>query len=296
MIFLKIGNVVLKGKKQLVLKDETGVHQVDTLPSQKSGSDVELSTDYVIKHPDAMDYLRENPTESYPLLEEDQLDFSPCVLSPGKIVCIGLNYRSHADETHGKPPETPVLFSKFSDTVTGHRKIVHIPAEVEQLDYEAELGIVIGKRASHVSRADALSHVFGYFPANDVSARDLQFLNGQWLLGKTLPDFAPIGPYITTADEIPDPNSLSISLKLNGEVRQNSNTRDMIFHCDYLISYISQFFPLNSGDIILTGTPSGVVLGMPKESRVWLKSGDIAEIEIEGLGKLITEYGTDDSK
>lgn len=287
---MKIGNAVVDGKNVLVIAERNGIRVVDTLPDSASDC-TGLSTDYLIRHPDAMNSLRNNSLESFPLMEnEKQVDFSPCVFSPGKIVCVGLNYHGHAKETRATLQETPVLFSKFSDCVTGHRNSVTIPETVSRLDYEAELGIVIGKDTYHVKQENALEHVFGYFPANDVSARDLQFLNGQWLLGKTLPGFAPIGPFITTAEEVPDPNALHISLRLNDEIRQDSNTRDMIFHCDYIISYISQYFPLKPGDIILTGTPEGVVLGKPHEERVWLKPGDVTEVEIEKLGSLVTYF------
>lgn len=290
LIFLKIGNAVLKGKEALLIRGEKGIHIVDSLTSTQTAGTTEPTTDYLIRHPEAMDFLRAADLNSFPLMEEEQIDFAPCVLSPGKVVCIGLNYRRHAEETHGTLPKTPILFSKFSDSVTGHGKTVTVPEGVKRLDYEAELGIVIGKMAHGVKKQDALNHVFGYFPANDVSARDLQFLNGQWLLGKTLPNFAPIGPFITTADEVPDPNSLRISLKLNGETRQDSNTSDMIFNCDSLISYISSYIPLNPGDIILTGTPEGVILGKPRDKRIWLKPGDTTEVEIEGLGALVTHF------
>jgi 2-keto-4-pentenoate hydratase/2-oxohepta-3-ene-1,7-dioic acid hydratase in catechol pathway len=155
-----------------------------------------------------------------------------------------------------------------------------------QVDYEVELVIVIGKQAKYVSKENALSYVFGYCNVNDISARDLQMRTQQWLLGKTCDKFSPLGPYLVTADEVGNPNQLEMKCIVNGEVRQNSNTSDMIFYCDELVSYISQHMTLVPGDIILTGTPQGVVIGYPEDKRVYLKHGDVVTIEIEKLGTL----------
>ena len=218
--------------------------------------------------------------------EEDVEKFLPCVLNPQKIICIGKNYRGHVKETKADIPEVPILFSKFNNALAGHLEDVPLPKMSSRVDYEGELGIVIGKRAEDVSEEDALDYVFGYFPANDVSARDLQKKTHQWLLGKTCDKFAPVGPYITTSDEVPDPNGLSIRTFVNGELRQNSNTSEMIFNCKVIVSYISKHFALEPGDIILTGTPDGVIVGMPIEERKWLKNGDVVKVEIEKLGAL----------
>lgn len=231
--------------------------------------------------------LAENNTNGkLQLLDESKLAFAPCVTSPGKIVCVGLNYRKHAEETKAAIPQTPILFSKFNNALAGHLEPVPLPAASQQVDYEAELAIVIGRKAYNVSKEEALDYVFGYCCANDLSARDLQFRTQQWLLGKTCDKFAPVGPYLVTADEAGNPNNLRISCTVNGEVRQSSNTEDMIFHCDEIISYISQHMTLEPGDIILTGTPEGVMLGYPPEHRVFLKAGDVVTVEIEKLGKL----------
>lgn len=219
----------------------------------------------------------------------DTISFGPCVLEPQKIICVGLNYRKHAEETNADIPKYPILFNKFSNALTGHGQPIQIPDETEQLDYEAELAIVIGKEANHVSREDALDYVFGYACANDLSARDLQLRTAQWMLGKTCDDFCPLGPYVVTSDEVEDPNNLRIQCTVNGEIRQDSNTSDMIFYCDEIISYISKHMTLKPGDIILTGTPEGVILGYPSEKRCYLKSGDIVTIEIEKLGSLSNE-------
>jgi 2-keto-4-pentenoate hydratase/2-oxohepta-3-ene-1,7-dioic acid hydratase in catechol pathway len=220
------------------------------------------------------------------LMEESTLTIGPCVTHPNKIICIGLNYRKHAEETNAAIPEYPILFNKFNNTLTGHGREVPLPKVSQKVDYEAELVIVIGKTAKYITKEAALSHVFGYCNVNDLSARDLQLRTQQWLLGKSCDKFSPLGPYLVTADEVGDPNQLEIKCIVNGEVRQNSNTSDMVFHCDEIVSYISQHMTLVPGDIILTGTPQGVVLGYPVDKQVWLKAGDQVTIQIEKLGSL----------
>lgn len=220
------------------------------------------------------------------LQSEDALNFGPCVTHPNKIICVGLNYRKHAEETNAPIPQYPILFNKFSNTLTGHGHDIALPRVTKEVDYEAELVIVIGKQAKYISKEHALEHVYGYCCVNDLSARDLQMRTPQWLLGKSCDDFSPLGPYLVTADEVGNPNDLQISTTVNGRVRQNSNTADMIFHCDEVVSYISQHMTLYPGDIILTGTPEGVVLGDPVDKRVYLKDGDIVTISIEKLGSL----------
>lgn len=220
-------------------------------------------------------------------LQPGEITWGPCVTNPQKIICIGLNYRKHAEETNAPIPKTPIIFSKFNNTLAGHRSDIRIPEETEKLDYEAELAIVIGKEARNVPRQSALDYVFGYAAANDLSARDLQLRTNQWLLGKTCDGFCPLGPYLVTADEVPDPNDLEIRCIVNGEQRQHSHTSDMIFHCDEIISYLSKHMTLLPGDVILTGTPEGVVLGYPEEQQQYLQPGDIVTVEIEKLGSLL---------
>ncbi|WP_078553451.1 fumarylacetoacetate hydrolase family protein [Bacillus alkalicellulosilyticus] len=217
---------------------------------------------------------------------ETSLDFGPCVPHPQKIICVGLNYKKHADECNMPYPKTPILFSKFANTLAGHGDVIELPLESQQVDYEAELVIVIGKEAKNVSETEALEYVFGYCNGNDLSARDLQFTTTQWLLGKTSDGFCPIGPYLVSRDEIDNPNDLAIGLTLNGEVRQISSTSDMIYNCEDIISYISKHMTLYPGDIILTGTPEGVIMGEPEESRKWLSQGDEMTVTIENLGSL----------
>ncbi|MGE3797758.1 MAG: fumarylacetoacetate hydrolase family protein [Thermomicrobiales bacterium] len=222
------------------------------------------------------------------LLDEMAIQFGPAVDNPGKIICVGLNYARHAKESGMPIPEYPVLFSKFDNTICGSGDAVSLPAGVSvEYDYEVELGVIIGRPARNVSQEDALDHVFGYASANDISVRDLQTRTSQWLLGKTLDNFLPIGPYLVTADEVGDPQSLRIRCWVNDEVRQDSSTGDMIFSVAEIISYISRYFALEPGDVIVTGTPEGVALG--RADKPWLKPGDIVSVEVERLGKLTNE-------
>lgn len=222
------------------------------------------------------------------LIDEDNIVYAPCVTNPEKIICIGLNYLDHANESKMEIPLSPVVFSKFSNALAGNKQEILLPINAKQFDYEAELVIVIGKTAESVSRENAMSYIFGYTIGNDLSARDLQFRTGQWLLGKTCNGFAPIGPYLVTADEV-NPSDLEISCRVNGELRQQGNTKNMIFDCAYIVSYLSQHMTLKPGDIIFTGTPAGVILGYPEEKRVWLKSGDEVSVSIEKIGTLINK-------
>lgn len=219
------------------------------------------------------------------LLNEAEIMYAPAVASPEKILCVGLNYAAHTAETGLDAPKYPALFSKFSNALAAHRETIPLPRASAQIDYEAELVVVIGKEASDVPREEALSFVFGYTAGNDLSARDLQLRTSQWLLGKTLDHFAPVGPYIVPAEEI-SPNELTIRSYVNGELRQNGDTRDMIFDCASIVSYISRCITLKPGDLIFTGTPPGVVMGMPKERQIWLKKGDEVSVEIEHIGTL----------
>ena len=220
-------------------------------------------------------------------LDESRIEFGPCVTNPEKILVLGFNYRKHAIETNTPIPASPVLFTKCNNALNGHNGVIKLPTHVAtQFDYEAELVVVMGKTAYRVSEADALSHVFGYCTGNDFSARDLQRKTSQFLLGKTCDGFAPIGPYLVTADQIPDPNALKLECYVNGERRQSSNTSDMIFKVKTIISYASQHFTLKPGDIFFTGTPEGVINGMPKEKQVWLKGGDQLTTVIDKLGEL----------
>lgn len=218
------------------------------------------------------------------LYPESSLTYLPVVPDPGKIICIGLNYRSHIAETNAELPETPVLFSKFSNALAAHEETISIPSGAERVDYEGEMAVVMGQQARNIPASEALAYVLGYSIGNDLSVRDWQFRTSQWLLGKTPDKFLPLGPYLTTTDEVDDPQDLDIHLWLNSELRQRSNTRHMIFPIAEIISYISGHFTLEPGDVILTGTPEGVILG--REEKVWLKPGDEITVTVDKLGVL----------
>lgn len=215
-------------------------------------------------------------------LSAAEITYLPCVTAPEKIICVGLNYKKHAEEAGAKLPETPILFSKFNNALAAHGEEIPLPANAEQYDYEVELGVVIGREGRYISEENALDYVFGYCTINDLSVRELQMRTSQWLLGKTIDKGLPIGPYLVTADEVDDPHDLNLKTWVNGELRQNSNTNDLVFNINQIISYASQYFTLKPGDVIATGTPEGVILGM--NPRVWLKPGDEVTVEIEGLG------------
>jgi 2-keto-4-pentenoate hydratase/2-oxohepta-3-ene-1,7-dioic acid hydratase in catechol pathway len=218
------------------------------------------------------------------LIAEKDVRFGPCVTNPEKVICLGKNYREHAAETGSAPPTTPILFNKFKSSLNNHGGTIKISAEAgKNWDYEAEMVIVIGRTARNVAEADAPSYVFGYCTGQDFSARDLQNLNSQWMLGKAGDGWGPIGPWLVSADQV-DPDNLDIKMIVNGEVRQSSNTRNMIFNTRYIVSYISRHMTLNAGDVIFTGTPEGVILGYPKDKQVWLKPGDKLLTSIEKLG------------
>jgi 2-keto-4-pentenoate hydratase/2-oxohepta-3-ene-1,7-dioic acid hydratase in catechol pathway len=217
------------------------------------------------------------------VLSPDSIEFLPAVY-PGKMLAIGRNYVDHAIEGGSAPPAAPLIFNKLSNSLSAHEAPIVLPTISSQVDYEAELAVVIGRRAKRVSEAEALDYVFGYTLINDVSARDLQFGDGQWVRGKGLDGFAPLGPFITTRDEIADVQALNIEGRLNGQVMQSSNTGKMIFQVAYLVSYISQGITLEPGDVIATGTPEGV--GIFRDPPVLLKAGDVFEVTIEGLGTL----------
>jgi len=234
----------------------------------------------------------ERPLNSFSLDDQPRHRLSaitkwlPPISEMEKIICIGTNYADHAREMGGQPPEIPVVFSKFPSSIIAANANVKLPAISQQVDFEAELVVVIGKPGRHIARENAMEHVFGYCCGNDITARDWQKgkPGGQWLLGKTFDTFAPLGPMLVTADEIADPHQLDIELRLNGNVMQSSNTRELIFPIDELIAHLSQFVTLKTGDLIFSGTPSGV--GAGRTPPVFLQPGDQLEVEIEGLGVL----------
>lgn len=227
------------------------------------------------------------------LLAEDDLDYLPVVSAPEKIVCVGLNYRRHAEESGMPVPAVPVYFPKYANSLIGHGKDVVLPKEAKENDYEVELAVIIGKTIKRAAVEEALDAVFGYTVGNDLSARDLQMRSSQWLYGKAIDGFLPLGPWLVTADEVEDPQALRLRCSVNGELRQNSSTSDMVFTVAEIISDLSHVMTLRPGDVILTGTPEGVAMGM--ESKPWLQPGDVVECEIDGLGKLVNRMAAEEN-
>ena len=297
---LKLLTFNQQGEEKLGVKVEKGVIDVSQALTVKAQEGIPTTMlDLIENGENALTSLQsyvkaiKDDDASY-ILNETNIVWEAAITRPRKIICVGLNYRKHADETKAPYPEIPILFNKFDNALTGHLQDIKVPRTTERLDYEVELGIVIGKTARHVSKAQALDYVFGYCTTNDISARDIQKRASQWMTGKTNDGFAPVGPYIVTKDEITNPDNLRISTTLNGEIRQDSNTADMIFNCSELIEYISSHMTLYPGDLILTGTPEGVILGRPMEERVYLQPGDEITVEVEHLGAL-TNYFIEDN-
>ena len=238
----------------------------------------DLETNFV---PLAVDAIKLGGPRTF---SKDEVTLAAPVPRPGKIICIGLNYRNHAIESGMEIPKSPIMFSKFVTCVAAAGDPILLPVGSEKVDYEAELAVVIGRRAKNVRIEDAMDYVFGYTNFNDVSARDMQFADGQWQRGKSCDTFAPLGECVVTRDEIADPHNLRIQFRLNGETLQDSNTNELIFDIPAIIEFLSRSITLEPGDIIATGTPPGV--GFARKPPVFLKDGDICEVEIEGLGVL----------
>lgn len=231
----------------------------------------------------SLDRFRDVDPQALPLVDRDSR-LGPCVGQVGKIVCVGLNYSDHAAETGSPTPKEPILFFKATSAIIGPNDNVMIPQDSIRTDWEVELGIVIGSETRYVEEADALSHVAGYCVVNDVSERDFQTKRGgQWVKGKSADTFCPLGPWLVTRDEVPDPQGLDMWLDVDGERRQDSSTSNMIFSAAFLVSYISRFMSLQAGDVIATGTPAGV--GMGRNPQVWLAAGQTMRLGIQGLGE-----------
>ena len=267
----------------MVGEDEIADLTPSVLPLGLSASEIlrcyDLSTNFVEPAMEAVN------SGLLPVVDPGDVRVEPPVPRPGKIICIGLNYLDHVTESGAEIPKAPLIFSKFVTCAAASEDPIVLPVGSEQVDFEAELAVVIGRRAKNVRLEDAMDHVFGYTNFNDVSARDMQFADGQWQRGKSCDTFAPFGEYVATKDEIPDPHDLRIQFRLNGETMQDSNTNQLIFKIPELIEYISRSVTLEPGDIIATGTPPGV--GFARKPPVFLKDGDVCEVEIDGLGILI---------
>ena len=272
---MKLLRVGPKGQEKPAMLDQDGVLR-DLSPLVHDIDPTTLSDR-------SLDQIRAHDPDQLPRLDPEQR-IGPCVGSIGKVVCVGLNYSDHARETGNPIPTEPVLFSKAVTSVCGPNDDVQKPRGSTKLDWEIELAIVIGTEAKYVSEANAMNHVAGYAVFNDVSERQFQTeRGGQWTKGKSHDTFGPLGPWLVTRDEVQDPGRLAMELKVNGEVRQKGSTETLIFSVAHVVSYISHFMTLRPGDIIPTGTPPGVGMGM--KPPLFLEAGDVMELEIQGLGR-----------
>ncbi len=283
---MKLACFRIKGDPRAAMATRLGIVTPDgVLPTGRAGGPGDLPT--LLGDLDAglarLSQLAARPDPAL-LLAEADLDLLPPVPPAPKIVCVGLNYRRHAERLKLAVTEVPTFFAKFPNTLVGQDGIIPRPAGTERMDAEAELAIVVGRRARAVPAPAALAHVLGYACANDVSARDLQFRTSQWLAGKACDGFCPIGPYLVTADEVGDPDDLALRGYRNGQVVQDSRTSDMIFGCAEIVAHASAMLTLEPGDVILTGTPEGTVFD--RGSQDWWRDGEEMGVEIEGLGHL----------
>jgi 2,4-diketo-3-deoxy-L-fuconate hydrolase len=272
---MKLLRVGPEGREKPAILDAEGkIRDLSGRVPDFAGASVSLS---------ALNAIRAIDLSSLPVIDAPER-VGACLASVPNFFCIGLNYAKHAAETGATPPAEPIIFNKTTSCLSGPNDPVIIPRKSVKTDWEVELGVIIGRETLYVSEEDALDYVAGYCTINDVSEREFQIeRGGQWTKGKSAPTFGPVGPYFVTADEVPDPQALRLTLSLNGKVVQDSDTSDMIFTVRQIVSYMSQFMKLMPGDIIATGTPSGVGMGM-KPQR-FLQPGDVMELEVEGLGK-----------
>lgn len=286
---MKLVNFTKNNEVRPGIKTEQGIIDIREA-GEENGQGLPSTMKELIEQDKLNDLEELSQKENINVLSEDDIVYAPVVEKPEKILCVGLNYLEHVEEAESEDvPDNPILFSKFNNALAAHNETIQLPAAGKQFDYEAELVIVIGKEAKDVSKGEALSYVFGYSVGNDLSVRDLQFKTGQWLLGKTTDQFAPVGPYLVTADEI-DPTNLDISMERNGETVQSSNTKHMIFDCATIISYASKYMTLKPGDLIFTGTPEGVIMGYPEDERQWLSLGETLEARIQNVGVLKNDF------
>jgi len=283
---MKLVQILKKNKPSLGIWTEQGIIDVQAESALKGITMPADMWEVIAGGKPALDLLSKLAGRAECHIDPATVKLAPVIMGTDRVFCIGLNYRQHAKECNLPLPPAPVLFNKFGNALAAHDQAVKLESDYKEYDYEAELVVAIGKPARNVSEEEALNYVFGYTCGNDLSCRDLQFARGnQWVLSKTFDGFAPIGPCLVTADSI-DPNNLPISSKVNGEVRQNSNTSDMIFSPAQIIADLSRHFTLMPGDLIFTGTPQGVMHGYPADQKDWLKPGDEVEVTIEGIGTL----------
>ncbi|MGY1623807.1 fumarylacetoacetate hydrolase family protein [Geodermatophilus sp. SYSU D00965] len=281
--------VSFHGEGGVRLGVETGAGVVDV---RAAAPDAPATVAEVIAAgPAALEELRRAVGSASDAVPVEELRLAAAVPDPGKIICVGLNYQKHAAEGGLPVPDHPIYFAKYRNSLAGSGQDVAIPAATRRADYEVELVAVIGRSTRRVSPEEALDHVFGYATGNDLSARELQMRSSQWTYGKAIDGFAPLGPYLVTADEVPDPQALDLRCWVNGELRQSSTTRDMVFSVADLVSDLSQIMTLEPGDVVYTGTPEGVAMGMA--DPVWLQPGDEVVCEVQGLGRLVTPLVAD---
>ena len=268
----RIGKEVKPG----ILDSKENIRDASSLVSDWNNKNVTI---------EKLNEVKQVDLSSLPIVESHD-GIAPCVCkeSIGKIICIGLNYSDHAEETGQKVPPEPIIFAKATSSVIGPNDDVEIPKKSVKSDWEVELGVIIGKEAKYISETESQSHIAGYCVINDLSEREFQIEHsGQWVKGKSCDTFGPIGPYLVTTDEVPDPQNLKMWLEVNGKTMQNGSTNTMVYGVNFLVSYLSQFMSLQPGDIISTGTPPGVGMGM--NPQVFLKAGDVMKLGIEGLGE-----------
>ena len=268
----RIGKEVKPG----ILDSKENIRDASSLVSDWNNKNVTI---------EKLNEVKQVDLNSLPIVESYD-GIAPCVCkeSIGKIICIGLNYSDHAEETGQKVPPEPIIFAKATSSVIGPNDDVEIPKKSVKSDWEVELGVIIGKEAKYISESESQSHIAGYCVINDLSEREFQIEHsGQWVKGKSCDTFGPIGPYLVTTDEVPDPQNLKMWLEVNGKTMQNGSTNTMVYGVNFLVSYLSQFMSLQPGDIISTGTPPGVGMGM--NPQVFLKAGDVMKLGIEGLGE-----------
>jgi 2-keto-4-pentenoate hydratase/2-oxohepta-3-ene-1,7-dioic acid hydratase in catechol pathway len=293
---VKLANILVNNENRLGMVQNGKIMVIDKDWSVKNGfptsmNELFLGSASIDSLNRMFDQAESEDSANVQYYEASEVNFAHSVPTGKKIICVGLNYKKHADESNMELPKVPLLFSKFDNTLTGNDAVVIKPDDTEQMDFEAEVGVVIARQARNISVDEAMEYVFGFTNANDLSARDLQFITSQWLVGKTCDGFCPVGPYLVTTDEVSNPNDLKVTCTVNGTIRQNASTSQMIFPFAELISYISQRFTLEPGDLILSGTPDGVIFGLPKEDQVWLQPGDEVIVEVEQLGSLRTIIG-----
>lgn len=272
---MKLFNIVVNGEIHLAVDSPQGLRDL-------SSTGFSCDMDSLVRG-HGIEELRALSAEGQLPIIKDPV-YANVLAHPGKLICVGLNYRSHAEGIKMQTMEQPVLFSKFSDALAPSGAQVYLPPWEDSYDYEAELVIVIGKEGWDLSLEEARDCIFGYTCGNDLSLRDAQMRSGQWLIGKTMPGFGPCGPCIVTADELDPEAGLRIRSYVNSQLRQDGSTKDMIFSCCQVISYASRYIKLEPGDLIFTGTPSGVMLEC--QEKRWLKPGDVVDVEIEGIGRL----------